>query len=154
MQSPAKYNARPWKIALLLLVGVFLTGMAATLVIAERRVSRVVDADYYKNGLHYDQTRLGTKNAGLGWTMSASLAAGDLQVEVKDQAGAPLSGGGLRFQPDERPSAGPASAFALTESAPGVFRAPRPASSTGEVHGTLRFTRGEATASQKVVLFN
>ncbi|MCM2357469.1 MAG: FixH family protein [Geobacteraceae bacterium] len=46
---------KPWKITLAALVGIFLIAMAATMVIAARKVSRVVDPDYYMNGLHYGQ---------------------------------------------------------------------------------------------------
>jgi FixH len=44
-----------WKVALGMLVGVFLVGMVASLVLASRRVSRVVDPDYYQHGLHYGE---------------------------------------------------------------------------------------------------
>ena len=153
MKLTQKDSATSWKITLALLVGLFFIGMAASLVIAARKVSRVVDADYYSRGLHYDQTPSGSKNAGLSWTMSASVAKGELQVRVKDRSGEPVPGGRLRFEPVRRGS-GPGVAFALAESAPGFYRAPRPIASDGELHGTLRFTRGEETASQKLVLFN
>jgi FixH len=45
-----------WKVALGLMVGVFLVGMVTSLVLASRRVSRVVDPDYYQHGLHYGET--------------------------------------------------------------------------------------------------
>lgn len=153
MQLGLKDGATPWKIGLGLLVGVFFVGMATSFVIAARKMSRVVDADYYSHGLHYDKTRSGSRNPGLAWTMSASLAGGELQVRVNDEAGIPVPGGELRFEPG-RGGAGPGGAFALAEAAPGVFRAPRPVSPRGELHGTLRFTRGEAAASHKLVLFN
>jgi hypothetical protein len=49
-----------WKVALGLMVGVFLVGMAASLVLASRRVSRVVDPDYYQHGLHYGEASSST----------------------------------------------------------------------------------------------
>jgi hypothetical protein len=153
MQQIAKITGTPWKIALTFLVAAFLVGMAASLYLAAQRASRVVDTDYYAHGLHYDQTRNGSKNPGLEWTMSASLAGGELQVRVKDRSGAPVAGGELRFVP-ERGSAASGGALALAESAPGIFLAPRPVAPKGELHGTLRFTRGEAAASHKLVLFN
>jgi len=153
MQLSAKNTAHPWKIALALLFGVFLTGMAATFTISSHRGSRVVDPDYYKNGLHYDQTASGAKNPGLHWSMSAALAGSDLLVRVCDAAGAPIGGGKLSFHPKRR-DANQADALPLAESAPGVFRAPRPITSQGELHGVLHFTKGEASASQKLVLFN
>jgi len=153
MQLTAIPRATHWKLGLALLVAIFLAGMAATMTIAARRVTPVVDADYYNHGLHYGQTASGARNPGAGWTMSASLAGGELQVRVSDQSGAPVTGGELRFEP-RRTGARLHAAWVLAESAAGMFRAPVPASLQGELHGTLRFTRGEATASQKLVLFN
>lgn len=140
-----------YKVALALLVGLFLAGMLVTLLIAGRRVSRVVDADYYSHGLHYGRTANGDINRGLDWIISATLSGGNLQVCVKDEHGAPVPGGRLQFSPERVAACGP---LALAESAPGVFSAPYPAPSQGEVHGTLRFTRGDAVATQKLVLFN
>ncbi|HBG06405.1 MAG: nitrogen fixation protein FixH [Geobacteraceae bacterium GWC2_58_44] len=153
MHPTVTNHATRWKMALALLMAAFLIGMAATMVIAARRVTPVTDADYYNRGLHYDQTATGSKNPGLGWTMAASLAGAELQVRVKDQSGAPVAGGKLRFEP-KRAGAGVSAPLVLAESAPGIFLAPRPVSPQGELHGTLRFTRGEAAASQKLVLFN
>jgi len=153
MQTSARNGTSPYKIALALIFAAFLIGMAATLTISANRGTRVVDSDYYNNGLHYDQTPSGAKNPGLGWSMSASLADNGLRVLVNDENGAPIGGGKLSFHP-KRGGADEAGTLPLTESAPGVFSAPRPASPQGELHGTLRFTKGEASASQKVVLFN
>ena len=152
MPGAVKDGATGWKIGLALLVGVFLVGMAATLITAARRVSRVVDADYYSHGLHYGETQDSAKNAGVGWTMTAGLSGAELQVQVRDESGAPVAGGVLRFEPKLTGGSQSAGALALAESAPGVFRARRPAQ--GELHGTLRFTRGSAVASRKLVLFN
>jgi nitrogen fixation protein FixH len=150
----AKESAAHWKIGLALLVGVFLVGMAASLTTAARRVSRVVDTDYYSHGLHYGKTQDGSKNAGLGWSMTAGLSGTELQVRVKDESGAPVAGGMLRFEPKQTGGSEKPGTLALAESAPGLFRVTCPASAHNELHGTLRFTRGEAFASRKLVLFN
>jgi hypothetical protein len=113
----------------------------------------VVDIDYYNRGLHYDQTRSGAKNEGLSWTITASLAGDHLEVRVKDASGIPIDGGQLKFE-SQQESADAGSALALVEAAPGTFRVPRPLSTRGELRGILRFTRGDAAASQKLVLFN
>jgi hypothetical protein len=55
MKERHRDGGRPWKIGLALLVGLFLVAMATSLVLASRRVSRVVDADYYQHGLHYGE---------------------------------------------------------------------------------------------------
>jgi len=153
MARTDKKGLSSWQIGLALLLGVFLIGMAASLLMAARRMSRVVDTDYYSNGLHYDQTRGGSKNAGLTWSMSASLAGEELLVRVKDRTGSPVAGGRLSFE-SARGNSGELAVLTLSESAPGLFRALRPIAQTGELHGTLCFTRGEEAASHKLVLFN
>lgn len=56
MQEKHPRGGKPWKITLAALVGVFLVAMAASMIIAARNVSRVVDPDYYVHGLHYGET--------------------------------------------------------------------------------------------------
>lgn len=153
MQKPATSSACSYRIALALLVGTFLSGMAATFFLSAQRGSRVTDADYYQNGLNYDRTASGAKNPGLYWSMAASLAGPDLLVRVSDEKGSPVGGGKLVLHPGRRGGEA-AGALQLAESAPGVFRASWPVQPQGELHGTLRFTRGEASASQRVVFFN
>ncbi|CAH2031749.1 FixH family protein [Trichlorobacter ammonificans] len=46
----------PWKIILAALVVVFIGAQIVTLIIAARKVSPVVDPDYYRKGLHYGET--------------------------------------------------------------------------------------------------
>ena len=151
--QPIKNSTSTYKIALSLLFGAFLLGMAATIFLSSHRGSRVVDTDYYDNGLNYDRTRSGARNPGLYWTMSASLAGKDLLVRVSDEKGAPLAGGKLFFQ-QKRAGGEQRAPLHLAESAPGVFRGHWPVTARGELHGTLRFTKGEASASQKVVFFD
>lgn len=55
MKMNRRNNGTSWKIGLAALVGIFLIAMAASLTLANRRVSRVVDPDYYRNGLHYGE---------------------------------------------------------------------------------------------------
>ncbi|HBA89207.1 MAG TPA: nitrogen fixation protein FixH [Geobacter sp.] len=152
MPSSTKSTGRSYKIALSLMFGIFLLGMAATLLLSTRRGSRVVDAEYYNNGLHYGQTGSGARNPGLGWSLSASIQGSDLLVKVNDEQGAPVAGGKLFFQPG-RSATVRNEAVTLSESSPGIFRAPRPAAAEGDLQGTLLFSRGEASASQRVVFF-
>lgn len=154
MPETAQNSGTRWKLGIVLLIGVFLVGTAASLITAARRVSRVVDTDYYSHGLHYGETQDGAKHPGLGWTMTAQLSGSALRVQVRDRSGAPVSGGSLIFQPQADATGQPAGALALAESAPGDFQAERPALPRGELRGTLRFTRGGSQASQKLVLLN
>ena len=153
MTKRTKKSTCCYRIVLLTLVGVFIAGMAATFFASGILASRVTDPDYYRNGLNYDRTRSGARNPGLKWTLTATLAGSDLLVRVNDEKGAPVAGGRLILHPGKREGSS-ASPLQLAESAPGVFRAPRPATAKGELQGVLRFTRGEASASQRVVFFN
>jgi nitrogen fixation protein FixH len=154
MPETKKTSGTRWKLAIVLLIGVFLVAMAASLFTAAHRVSRVVDADYYSHGLHYGATQDHAKNAGLDWTIVAELSGAELQVQVRDAAGAPVTGGKLSFEPQRNGKNLPSGSLALSEATPGIFRAKRPAPAAGELHGTLLFTKGEAVASRKLVLFN
>ena len=58
MTEKQRDGGKFWKIAIAALVGIFLIAMAASMVLAARRVSRVVDADYYQHGLHYGDKSL------------------------------------------------------------------------------------------------
>ena len=151
MPPSPKSSARTYKIVLSVMFLLFLLGMAATMIFSARRGSGVTDSEYYRNGLNYDRTASGARNPGLYWTMSASLEGRDLLVRVHDENGVPIGGGKLLFQPRGGKDQ---SRLNLVESAPGVFRAPWPAPPEREVQGTLRFSKGEASASQKVVFFN
>ena len=153
MQSGVKKGVNRWQLGLALLFGVFLIGMAVSMALASLRASRVVDVDYYDHGLHYDQAHNGSSKAGFDWVITASLAGDRLQVRVKDQSGKAVAGGKLSFQPEPGRAGQPAK-LALSEAEPGLLQAPRPLSPQGELRGTLRFTRGDAAASRRLVLFN
>lgn len=153
MQAPALYDGRFWKLTLALLMASSLIALAATGMIAAQRVTPVTDPDYYKHGLLYGKTDTGLKNPGLNWNLAASLSNGDLLVRVTDRNGAPIGNGTLRFE-TKRGGAPTSQPLLLSELAPGLFRAPRPVSPEGELHGVLHFSRGEGTAARKLVLFN
>lgn len=59
MQKDHTKSGTPWKITLATLVCLFLVATIASLVVAEHRVSRVVDPEYYSHGLHYGETHQG-----------------------------------------------------------------------------------------------
>ncbi len=59
MQKDHTRSGKPWKITLATLVCLFLVAMAASMIVAAKRVSRVVDPEYYSHGLHYGETHQG-----------------------------------------------------------------------------------------------
>lgn len=149
MAQKTPTTANRWQVGLALLVALFLVAMVASFTLAARRVSRVVDTDYYSHGLHYGQDQ--AANTGRTWSIAPRLAGSELEVQVRDQQGAPLTGGTLSFQALGTDKLTPAP-LRLTEHAPGLFSTPRPAISGAPLRGTLTFTRGDATASRKMVL--
>lgn len=151
MQKTLNTSPCRWQLSIVALIAVFLLGMAGTMFMSMRRGAGVTDAQYYQNGLNYDRTKTGARNPGLNWSMSASLAGRDLQVRVQDEKGAPISGGALQFRTG---APGETAVLSLTEAAPGIFVSPWPATGKAELRGLLVFTKGEASASQKVVFFN
>ncbi|WP_129127446.1 FixH family protein [Geomonas oryzae] len=151
MQKTLNTSPCRWQLSIVLMIAVFLLGMAGTMLMSMQRGAGVTDAQYYQNGLNYDRTKSGARNPGLNWSMSASLAGRDLQVRVHDEKGAPITGGALQFRTE---AVGNPSVLSLTEASPGVFVSPWPATGKAELRGLLVFTKGEASASRKVVFFN
>ncbi|WP_136514059.1 FixH family protein [Geomonas edaphica] len=151
MQKTVNLSPCRWQLSIMLMIAVFLLGMAGTMLMSMQHGAGVTDAKYYENGLNYDRTKSGARNPGLRWSMSASLAGRDLQVRVHDEKGAPITGGALQFRSE---AAGNPAVLSLNEAAPGVFVSPWPATGKAELRGLLVFTKGEASASRKVVFFN
>lgn len=151
MQKTLNISPCRWQLSIVLMVAVFLLGMVVTMLMSMWRGAGVTDAQYYQNGLNYDRTKSGARNPGLNWSMSASLAGRDLQVRVHDEKGAPITGGALQFRTE---AVGSPTVLSLNEASPGVFVSPWPATGKAELKGLLVFTKGEATASRKVVFFN
>ncbi len=151
MQKTVNLPPCRWQLSIALMVAVFLLGMTVTMLMSMWRGAGVTDTQYYQNGLNYDRTKSGARNPGLNWSMSASLAGRDLQVRVHDEKGAPITGGALQFRTE---AYGNPTVLSLNEASPGVFVSPWPATGKAELKGLLVFTKGEATASQKVVFFN
>ncbi|GFO67115.1 hypothetical protein GMLC_06940 [Geomonas limicola] len=144
--SPKLQAGTRWQLALAVLVGLFVVASLASFGIAARRVSRVVDPDYYRHGLNYGATQ--AANPGRDWSITPRLEAGALLVAVLDKSGAPVAGGKVLLTAPDRP------ALSLAEGEPGLYRAPRPSAPGGELRGTLTITRGPASASRPLVLID
>jgi hypothetical protein len=145
---------KSWKIIIIVIVGLFFAATAASLVIAGRKVSRVVDTDYYSKGLHYAETHGRGGNAGDLWTMTPSFVANHLQVIVRDGAGSPVTGGRVVYDLDGTTDNRSVATLHLSESGPGIYSTLRPEDAGGDFRGTMRFTRGETTITSRVVVIN
>ena len=86
--------------------------------------------------------------------MSTAFTGDRLQVTVLDGAGAPVTGGSVTFEPLQQSGRITGGDFRFVETSSGIYRAPIPGGQGGELHGTIRFSRGDAGISGKVALFN
>ncbi|MBJ6724114.1 FixH family protein [Geomesophilobacter sediminis] len=149
MNKEKHNSSRRWQLGLAALIGIFLLGTAASIFLAGRKVSRVVDTDYYDHGLHYSESLRHRDQTARQWSLTPTLAQGVLRVEVRARDGKPVTGGGMVFQP--RSAAG-TSSVQLPETAPGIYSVAAAWPAAGE-HGNLHFTKGGATLDAQVVLF-
>jgi nitrogen fixation protein FixH len=155
MKEKHQDAGRVWRISLAAMVGLFICATVASLVVAKRRVSRVVDADYYRHGLHYGQRNLsGERGHELGWRLEPVLAAGQIQVRVDNADGQPVTGGRMIIDLEESATGTPAGSLVLDEKLPGVYRTAAARWGRRDIRGTMRFSRGNAEVREKVVVFN
>lgn len=151
MKSPHTDSGRRWQGALALLLILFLVATATSMILAGKRVSRVVDRDYYDHGLHYGEEVPSSKGDATGWTMTTSFSKGELAVEVRDRDRRAVPGGSLTFQPLQVGGT-PAPKLLLAEVAPGRYLCAGAGKGAGG-KGVLRFTKGGASIQNNVVLF-
>lgn len=146
MSPKALNTATYWKFLLAALVAFFIGAQVVTMVFASKKVGRVVDPDYYKNGKNYSQDLHKAQAARPDWIISPSLQADHLLVTVFDRAGMAISGGIGRLElsgvlPME-----------LVEATPGVYRS-REAIKSSELRGTISISKGDALFIDRVALF-
>ncbi len=143
-----------WIRIITVVIVLFITATVASIVLAKKRGSRVVDTEYYSHGLHYAESHDTSGNTGNKWTMTPTADAADIQVTVHDENGAPLSGGEATCALDQNTGIPPGTIVQLTESSPGVYRTAKPATVRGELRGTIRVAKGNGVISGRVVIFN
>lgn len=91
-------RATLWPLSIVVCLGALMVLYAYLFHVAGDPAALVVEKDYYQKGLHYsDEMAQQRLNSSLGWTVSPMISAlpaggADLRVEVRDAAGAPLSG--------------------------------------------------------------
>ncbi len=153
MNNEQTDTGRFWKRVLAGLFVLFVAAMALSFVIAGRKVSKVVDTEYYSHGLHYGEARDRDRAAAAGWRMTAALSRGRLQLQVRDAAGTPLSGGTAIFEVQTGDS-GKNDTLVLVETNPGIYSAPQPAGAWSELRGTMRVSRGANALQERMVIFN
>lgn len=146
-------NGKSWKVILVTIVGLFLVGTTASLIIAGKKVSRVVDKDYYSHGLHYGEDLKKSQIDAMDWHMTSTVSGNMIAVSVQDSAGRPVSGGNLTLMPGIVSDSGIKGSIVFGESKPGTYQAFKP-DSNGQVRGILNFNRGNAAITGNVVIIN
>lgn len=146
-----------WKYAVIGLVALFAAAMIVSLSLASRRVSRVVDRDYYVHGLDYQREGEQLANGvRLGWRLETAYADGIVTLRATDGAGRPVSGGRVVLRNVERGRTPQGeSGFAtpgFTEESPGVYRARFVFAHAGDLRGQVMVSRGNAAVASRLVL--
>lgn len=88
-----------WPIGIAITLGIVVVANISIAIVASDPNALVVEPDYYQKAVDYDATmRQDSVNAQLGWRIVPSLgrvspdSSAELRVELRDAAGAPLSG--------------------------------------------------------------
>lgn len=140
---------KQWKISVAALVAFFICALVATMIVAAQKV-RVVESDYYRQGIEYgEQSRVAAKAAG--WKLFSSLRNNMLDVNVLDTAGTPITRAEVSFIPGRMPENN--KAVILEEVEPGVYQTMITASGTDQLRGIILIRHGDAVLSQNVALF-
>jgi nitrogen fixation protein FixH len=146
-----------WKYAVIGLVTLFVAAMIVTLALASRRVSRVVDRDYYVHGLDYQREGEQLANGvRLGWRLETAYDDGIVRLKATDGAGLPVSGGRVALRNVDRsgtPKGGSGSVTpGFTEESPGVYSARIVSAHPGDLRGQVMVSRGNAAVAARLVL--
>jgi hypothetical protein len=155
--SDMKKHGRYWKYTIIALVALFAAAMIVSLSLAARRVSRVVDRDYYVHGLDYQREgEQLTNGVLLGWRLDAVYADGIMKVRATDGTGQPVSGGRVMLRNVDRhvtPQGGYNSAtLSFTEESPGVYSASVPQAQSGDLQGQIMINKDNAAVAARLVL--
>jgi len=144
-----KDTTHGWKWVISGTVLLFTAALVATMVFSVCRGTRVVDADYYDHGLHYD-ARQASDRTGVadGWRADVSCAGGRLQLCLIDGAGAPGRGATVTFTPS---ASSPGGSVALVEGNPGTYTSST-LSETCAVTGTMTVVRGADILRRRVAV--
>ena len=148
MKSTAR-SGTIWLYGLLLLVALFLVAMAWTIITAGRRVSRVVDRDYYSRGLHYVPGDAGGAAARLGWKAEPLYRNGRLELRITDRNGAPVTGGTLSVTVEE---GGAPKSLTCGIGGPGLYCVPFVPASGSTFKAVWLFRRGADTMSGRMTV--
>jgi nitrogen fixation protein FixH len=155
--SDKKTHGNYWKSTIFGLVALFIVSMIVSLSLAARRVSRVVDRDYYVHGLDYQREgEQLTNGVRMGWRLETAYNDGIVRVKATDGAGRPVSGGRVTLRNSS--SAGMVKGdrtFAVprfTEESPGVYSARLGSVQDGDLQGQIIVNKDNAAIASRLVI--
>jgi len=141
---------RNWTLAIIGLLGGNLIAMAIIAVVAHRDQAQIIPA-YDVQAANYDATMdEASRSRALGWSASAELHAGAVEVRVRDATGAVLPGARVHVRGYPRAHAIARFDVELVALGDGRYRAPLRASGWHDL--TIVVERGGQAFSQRAVV--
>jgi nitrogen fixation protein FixH len=141
---------KAWKLAVIALVVFFVCALIVTMIVAARKI-RIVEPDYYRQGLYYGEQSRSTAKAA-DWKTFYFLEKGMLRLSLTDSAGIPVAGAEVFFISVTRPELKSRTAK-LIEVQPGIYNASLDVNGLTGLNGTIRIKRDYACITEKVALF-
>lgn len=144
--------ATKWTIVIVGLLATNMIAMVMLAVIARNGDNQVIPA-YYEQSVHYDDAiDEATRSAALGWSASAALTAGSVEVLVRDLGGKALDGAQVHLAGYQRAHAADRIDVALAALGGGRYRAPLAAGRAGMHDLTITVERDGRRFTQRVVV--
>ena len=161
MVRKSSSGIRSWQLFVLAIVVAGVGALIISIAFAGRKVSPVVDADYYARGLSYNRdTARQRSGERLGWRMETAMAGDALVVRVTDGTGMPVRGGritvalmGAGGGPAQTSAAAAGTQTLFNERSPGVYQTALPHYQGASTKATVTFSRGDAELASSVVVF-
>ena len=150
-----------WPVAIAAILILSSAGQVLFAVVASRDQSFAVEGDYYDKAVRWDvELAQRRDNAQLGWTVTPTLRLGTgngdgtLAVELRDAAGAAITGATVRVLAMHNARANRQLSATLSEVGGGAYRAALPAQRPGEWELRFSVQRGDErfTVSERLAV--
>jgi nitrogen fixation protein FixH len=123
--------ATRWMIAIVVMLAGNIAAMVILATVASATSPDIVP-DYYDRAARYDDAiDEAARSRALGWSVDVRLARASIEVNLREQGGAPLEGAVVRVSGYPRAHATRTLEATLVATGPGTYRAALPATATG-----------------------